>query len=165
MNVYEEGIRKDSEYEEKSRVGFEVGRVGRMKVSPSELASYNLYKTLEKYPEFTKEARSSIQNEFANFPGLETINLEVFSSVITFLKTYPKPSSDNFKDETILEYFSRLLPTREICGEEKKRLIIKLKAMFLKYIVAIYSYRASFEIPKENEEDEDEDLNEEQYED
>lgn len=167
MDVYEEGVRKESEFEEKSRVGFEAGRVGRMKVSPSELASYNLYKTLEKYPEFTKEARSTIQNEFANFPSLETVNLEVFSSVLTFLKTYPKPSPDNFKDETIIEYFSRLLPTREISGEEKKRLIIKLKAMFLKYIVAIFSYRASFEVPENGEEGEEFEVenNEEQYED
>lgn len=161
MDVQEEGIRKDYEFEEKSRVGFEAGRVGRMKVSPSELAAYNLYKTLEKYPEFTKEARTTIQNEFINFPGLESINLEVFSSVLTFLKTYPKPSPENFKDETIVEYFSRLLPIREISGEEKKRLIIKLKAMFLKYIVAIYSYRASFEI---QEDEEEENVDEDQYE-
>jgi hypothetical protein len=164
MNVYEEGIRKESEYEEKSRVGFEVGRVGRVKVSPSELASYNLYKTLEKYPEFTKEARSSIQNEFANFPGLETINLEVFSSVLTFLKSHETPKAEDFKDENIIEYFSRLLPTREISAEERKRLVIKLKAMFLKYIVAIFSYRESFKVP-EGEEDEEIENNEEQYED
>jgi hypothetical protein len=162
MDVYEEGIRKDYEpmYEGKSRVGFEVGRVGRVKVNPSELAAYNLYKTLEKYPEFTKEARKIVQDEFVNFSGLETMNLEVFSSVLTFLKTYPKPTPENFKDEIIIEYFSRLLPTREISPEEKKRLLIKLKAMFLKYIVAIYSYRTTLEeIPEPEEE-----LNEEQYE-
>ena len=142
-----EEIRRDYEpmYEGGSRVGFEQGRVGRMKVPPNELAAYNLYKTLEKYPEFTKEARSRFQAEFVDFPGIETMSLEVLSSVLTFLKNHPKPTPENFRDENVSEYFTRLLPTKEISSEEKSRLIIKLKSLFLKYIVAIFSFRAERE--------------------
>ena len=140
----EDEIRRDYEpmYEGGSRVGFEQGRVGRMKVPPNELAAYNLYKTLEKYPEFTKEARSRFQAEFVDFPGIETMSLEVLSSVLTFLKNHPKPTPENFRDENVSEYFTRLLPTKEISSEEKSRLIIKLKSLFLKYIVAIFSFRS-----------------------
>ena len=140
-------IRRDYEpmYEGGSRVGFEQGRVGRMKVPPNELAAYNLYKTLEKYPEFTKEARSRFQAEFVDFPGIETMSLEVLSSVLTFLKNHPKPTPENFRDENISEYFTRLFPTKEISAEERKRLVIKLKSLFLKYIVAIFSFRAERE--------------------
>ena len=143
----EEEIRRDYEpmYEGGSRVGFEQGRVGRMKVPPNELAAYNLYKTLEKYPEFTKEARSRFQAEFVDFPGIETMSLEVLSSVLTFLKNHPKPTPENFRDENISEYFTRLFPTKEISVEERKRLVIKLKSLFLKYIVAIFSFRAERE--------------------
>ena len=143
----EEEIRRDYEpmYEGGSRVGFEQGRVGRMKVPPNELAAYNLYKTLEKYPEFTKEARSRFQAEFVDFPGIETMSLEVLSSVLTFLKNHPKPTPENFRDENISEYFTRLFPTKEISAEERKRLVIKLKSLFLKYIVAIFSFRAERE--------------------
>ena len=151
-----EDIRRDYEpmYEGGSRVGFEQGRVGRMKVPVNELAAYNLYKTLEKYPEFTKEARSRIQTEFVDFPGIETISLEVLSSVLTFLKNHPKPTPENFRDENIIEYFTRLFPTKEISVEERKRLIIKLKALFLKYIVAIGAFRSEREDVSEGEEGE-----------
>ena len=149
----EEEIRRDYEpmYEGGSRVGFEQGRVGRMKVPPNELAAYNLYKTLEKYPEFTKEARSRFQAEFVDFPGIETMSLEVLSSVLTFLKNHPKPTPENFRDENISEYFTRLFPTKEISAEERKRLIIKLKSLFLKYIVAIFSFRAEREDVSESD--------------
>ena len=140
----EEEIKKDYEpFEGGSRVGFDMGRVGRVKVSPNELAAYNLYKILERYPEFSKEYRSRIQTEFVDFPGLDSMNLEALASVLTYLKTYPQPSPESFRDEIISEYFTRLLPTKEVTGEEKKRLLIKLKSLFLKYIVAIYSFRAS----------------------
>lgn len=160
MDVFEEGIRKDFEpMYERSRVGFERGKVGRVKVPAGELAAYNLYRVLEKYPEFTKEGRAKIQAEFADFPSLETMNLEVFASVLTFLRAHPQPTPDNFKDDNIVEYFSRLLPPKDMSGEEKKRLIIKLKALFLKYIVAIAAHRASIDLPEEEPE-----VNEEQYE-
>ncbi len=159
----EEEIKKDYEpFEGGSRVGFDTGRVGRVKVSPNELAAYNLYKILEKYSEFTKEARSRIQTEFVDFPGLDSMNLEALASVLTYLKTYPQPSPESFRDEVISEYFTRLLPTKKITSEEKKRLLIKLKSLFLKYIVAIYSFRASEEILSGEEEEVE--LNEEQYE-
>lgn len=174
MDVFEEGIRKDYEpmREKGSRVGFEAGQVGRRKVAPSELAAYNLFKTLEKYPEFTKEARSDAQAEFSGFNDLAVMNLETFASVLTFLKHFENPSPADFKDEVILPYFSRLLPTRDITEEERKRLIVRNKAVFLKYIRAILSYRASREefvaTPvKEGEEEEEEEIGEEkdEYED
>ena len=144
----------------KSRVGFEAGRIGRVKVSPAELAAYNLYKTLEKYPEFTKEGRHAIQNEFANLPGLETMNLEVFASVLTFLKTN-QPTPETFKTANIEQYFTRLYPTKTISIEDKKQLTTKLKSLFLKYIIAITAYRSSLdEAIYENEEE----IEEEQYE-
>lgn len=160
----EEKIRTDYEpiREGGSRVGFERGRVGRVKVSPAELASYNLYKVLEKYPEFTKEARSQIQKQYNSFEGLDTINLEVFASVLTFLKNHPTPTPEDFKDEVILEYFSRLLPAS---SPDKKRIILRLKAQFLKYIIAINNFKSQQEEEFEEFEEEYDDVEEDQYED
>jgi hypothetical protein len=148
-----------------SRVGFEKGRVGRVKVSPAELASFNLYKVLEKYSEyFTKEARSQIQEEYRNFENLETINLEVFASVLAFLKNHPNPTPDDFKDEVILEYFTRLLPTSSI---DRERIILRLKAEFLKYYTAILAFKykeqekfEEYEGDEEQDQYEDEDYDE-----
>ena len=67
-----------------TRVGFAKGRAGRFKVKPSELAAYNLYKTLENYPVFTKEARGQIQTYYSDMEGLENLNLETFASVLAF---------------------------------------------------------------------------------
>jgi len=162
----EEKIRTDYEpiREGGSRVGFERGRIGRVKVTPEELASYNLYKVLEKYPEFTKEARSQIQKQYNNFEGLDTMNLEVFASVLTFLKNHPTPTPDDFKDEVILEYFSRILP---VSSPDKKRIILRLKAQFLKYTIAITNFKRQQEEEFEEfeEEFEEEDVEEDQYED
>ena len=171
MNVFEEKIRRDYEpmRESGSRVGFEKGRIGRVKVDPSELAAYNLYKVLEKYPEFTKESRSQIQNKYKNLEGLETMNLEVLSSVLTFLKNYPEPTPESFKDEIILEYFSRLLPTKEILPSEKKRFIIRLKSQFLKYIRFINNFEKEIEEEQtqagEIEDEDEEEVYEEEYQD
>lgn len=157
MNVFEEGIRRGYEpmKDKGPRVGFEKGRVGRVKVKPSELAAYNLYKTLEKYPEFTKEARSQIQEYYKHMEGLETMNLAAFASVLTFLKFYPEPKPEHFKDEIILQYFTTLMPNKKISEAEKKKIIIKLKAQFLKYIVAINTYKAGKEEMMEIEEEEE----------
>ena len=144
MDVFEEGISKSYEpiKDIGSRAGFERGRVGRVKVSPSELAAYNLYKVLEKYPEYTKEARGQIQNYYKDFDGLETMNLPIFASVLSFLKRYPNPSPDSFKDENIMEFFINFIPED---AQDKKRLVTRLKAQFLKYIVAIKTYQSEKE--------------------
>jgi len=142
MDVFKEELVKTYEpiKEIGSRVGFERGRIGRVKVSPSELAAYNLYKVLEKYPEYTKEARGQIQNYYKDFEGLETMNLQVFASVLSFLKKYPNPTPDSFKDENILEYFTSPINFIPKDSQDKKRIITRLKAQFLKYIVAIKTY-------------------------
>jgi len=140
MNVYEEKIVKDYEpiKEIGSRLGFERGRIGRFKINPSELAAYNLYKILEKFPEYTKEGRSQVQNFYKSFEGLENLNLKLFASVLSFLRKYSKPTPENFKDEIILEYISPLLPSKE---SDRKRLIVRFKADFLRYIIAIINYQ------------------------
>jgi len=164
MEIYEEKIRTDYEpiRNAPSRLGFEKGRIGRVSVSPLELAAYKLYKVLEKYPDFTKEARSQIQEEYKNFEGLDTLNLEVFASVLTFLK-YHKPSPENFKDEVISEYFSRLTPTN---ATDKNR-TLRLKAEFLKYIVAIKEFKKDQEEEEEYQDDEyqDDEYQDDEYED
>lgn len=144
MDVYEEGIRTGFEGGA-ARVGFEGFGFQRFrrgeKIDPRLQAAYNLNKTLEKYPEFTKEARTEIQNEFANFPNLNVLNLEALASVLNFLKFFPEPKPEDFRDENIVEYFSRLLPDKPLPADEKARLIIRLKAQFLKYIVAVNEFR------------------------
>ena len=139
MDVFEEGISKSYEpiKDIGSRVGFERGRVGRVKVSPSELAAYNLYKVLEKYPEYTKEARGQIQNYYKDFDGLETMNLPIFASVLSFLKRYPNPSPDSFKDENIMEFFINFIPAIHF----PKTFMINYNIFFhnLKSFLSLYS--------------------------
>ena len=124
---------------------YEGGRVGfeqpLMLKNPQAVASYNLYKTLEKYPDFTKEARNTIKNEFANFPDLPVLNLETLASVINFLKDIPNPTPEDFTDENILPYFSRLIPDKPMNADERKRILIRLKAQFLIYIRAVRTFR------------------------
>lgn len=146
MDLFEEGILRGFE-SGVSRVGFggfgfEKYKKGE-KVEPKFQASYNLNKTLEKYPEFTKEARTEIQTEFVDFPNLHVVNLEALASVLNFLKIYPNPTPNEFKDEIIIKYFSRLFPDKDLTPEERKNLITRLKAQFLKYIVAVKNFRNS----------------------
>ena len=154
MDVFQEGISKSFEPIKSigSRVGFERGRIGRVKVSPSELAAYNLYKVLEKYPEYTKEARGQIQNYYKDFDGLETLNLNIFASVLSFLRRYPDPTPESFKDENIMEFFTSPVNFIPEDAKDKKRLKIRLKAQFLKYILAIKTYKSEKEY-EENEEE------------
>ena len=164
MDIFEERIVRGYEpIKEGNRVGFEMGRVGRFKVKPSVLAAYNLFKVLEKYPEFTKEARGQNQKYYEDMEGLETMNLEAFASVLTFLKNYPAPTPENFEDATILQYFSRLLPKKEV--PDKANIILRLKVQFLKYIVAINTYKQEkeefLEDAFEGEYEEEEDYEEE----
>ena len=169
MDVYEENVR--SGYEG-ARVGFggfgiDAYKKGQ-KVDPNVQAAYNLNKTLEKYPEFTKDARTQIQNEFVNFPDIQYVNLEAFSSVLNFLRTYPHPTPNEFRDEIIVEYFSRLLPDKPMTKEEKARIILRLKAQFIKYIVAINEFRQrEDQLPTEQGEqgEQEQDEREEQEED
>ena len=169
MDIFEEGVRTGYE---PSKGGYRVGYSGfefdkykkGQKVDPKFLAAYNLNKTLEKYPEFTKEARTEIQNEFTDFPDLAVMNLETLASVLFFLKYHPKPVPKDFSDENIVEYFSRLIPDK-ITSTEKERYIIRLKAQFLKYIRAINTYRSSLEFEEEEEQEEQpSQYGEEQYE-
>jgi len=144
MDVYEEGIRTGFEGGA-ARVGFEGFGFERFrkgeKVDPGLQAAYNLSETLKKYPGITKEERTEIQNEFAPFPNLKNLNLEVLASVLTFLKFFPEPKPEDFEDDNILDYFSRLIPDKPLSSSEKARLYIRLKAQFLKYIVAVNTFR------------------------
>lgn len=154
MDYYEEKI--VSEFTGKPRTtfggfGFDKYKLGE-RVDPRYQAAYNLNKTLEKYPEFTKEARMDIQNEFVNFPDIAVVNLEAIASVLNFLKLYPDPKPEHFRDEIIVEYFSRLIPDKKLTEEQRAKLIIRLKAQFLKYIVAIKVFREGDEIEDEEEE-------------
>lgn len=123
---------------------YEGGRIGFAQLSrkrdPQSLAAFNLQRTLEKYPAFTKEARQDIQNEFSDFPDLPVLNLEMLASVLDFLKDHSTPTPADFEDDVILEYFSRLLPDK-LNPKERERVIIRLKASFLRYIRAISSFR------------------------
>ncbi len=139
MNFFEEKVRTEFDPSGTLRVGFDTGNE---RLSPYELAAFRLYKTLENYPIFTQDARFELQSEFTDFPDLPTLNLEVFSSVLWFLKTKKKITANEFKDKNIVPYFSRLLPNRKTTKEEKQRNIIRLKSEFLRYIRAINDYRS-----------------------
>lgn len=158
MDLFEEKIVRGYEPTKNigSRVGFERGQIGRAKVNPSELAAYKLYKVLELFPEFTKESRFQIQNYYKDLEGLENLNLKLFATAILFLRKNPEPNAENFKDENIMEYISNFLPTRDISPLEKKRLIVRLKADFLRYLVFINAHTNSKEEQLENIEIEDE---------
>ena len=160
MDVYKEGIRRGYDPKEGfARVtargfGFDKYRRGE-KIDPKEQAAYNLNKILEKYPDFTKEARSEIQSEFVKFPTIATINLEALASVLSFLKYHPNPKPAHFKDENILPYFSRLIPVKQMPSEDLQIYIIRLKAEFLKYIIAINAFREQYENESEYEEEQE----------
>lgn len=142
MDFFEETIRTGYDPSGSSRVGFEINK---QRITPNESAAFRLYKVLENYPEFTQNARIDIQNEFTDFPDLPVINLETFASVLSFLRLRPKPTPKDFKNENIVPYFSRLLPDKKMTTDERKRAIIKLKAQFYRYIVAINAFREEFE--------------------
>ena len=135
MDVFEEGLRKGFE-SGASRVGF-AGFDFRKK-DPKALAAFNLNRALSDYPEFTKEARTNIQNEFYDMPNLSVMNLPVLAAVLSFLRAYPEPTPEDFQDETIVEYFKNLFPDRL---EDRERFIIRMKAQFLKYIIAVKDYQ------------------------
>ena len=144
MDVYEEGVRSGYAGARVGMGGFGIDAYKKgQKVDPKIQAAYNLNKTLEKYPEFSKDARTEMQNEFSSFPDIAFVNLEAFAAVLNFLKVYPNPKPEQFRDEIILEYFTRLIPDKAITSDERLRLILRLKAQFIKYIVAIKNFRES----------------------
>jgi hypothetical protein len=158
MQPYEQKIQTGYEQiKGGKRSAFEQER-GRFKFSPS----YYLLKTLEKYPnDFTKEGRYEIQTEYEDFPDLGILNLDVFVSVLLFLRKYPEPKPEHFKDEIIVKYFS-------FNETPDKRMIIRMKAQFLKYLRAITSFRqereARFEEEREKREEAEREIEEEEEE-
>lgn len=141
MDLFEETVRKEYEpIREKGRLGITKGN----KLDPYVLAKHRLGESLKKYQDFSKADRKNLQDEFSGFVDLPVLNLETFAAVLSFLKDFPSPTPDNFVDDIISPYFTRLLPTKNISPQEKKELFIRLKAQFLKYIVAIYTYREKY---------------------
>lgn len=128
-----------------------VGEVGafherstRRHMTPNELAASKLNQALEKYPEFTKDARSNFQNEFVEMPGLRTMNMKLFAATLSFLRAINNQITPNsFADSIIVPHMSQLLNTDKIDEDELKRLIIRYKAQMLMYIRAIQIYRES----------------------
>ena len=114
----------------------------RRHMTPNELAAWKLNQALEKYPEFTKEARENVQNEFVEMPGLRTMNMKLMAATLSFLQTVrDKPAPASFTDEIIVPHLNQLLPTDKLDQEEIRRLIIRFKAQMLMYIRAIQIFR------------------------
>lgn len=114
----------------------------RRHMTPNELAAWKLNQALEKYPEFTKEARENAQNEFADMPGLRTMNMKLLAATISFLRAVnDQPTPQTFKDELILPHMNQLLPTDKTDQDEIRRLIIRFKAQMLMYIRAIQIFQ------------------------
>ncbi len=167
MEIESVDVRNDYEQYRTLGKGNAQGKIDYDKLTPVQIAAYNLSKTLERYPEFSKDARMTIQNELIGLPGLDSMNTEILASVLSYLRSYPQPTAESFKDSVILEYFSRLLPNKKISEEDTKRIHIKLKCIFLKYIVAINSYRENLDAglnyeDEVNDEVEDEDVDNEE---
>ena len=159
MEVENVDVRNDYEqYRTMNKGNFQSGKLDYSSLNNNELSAYNLSKILERYPEFNKQARSNIQQELSTFPHLYTMNLEILAAVLVFLKSYPSPKPEYFKDNIISAFFYRLLPNKKISDSETKRIYIKLKCIFLKYIVAINSYRS---VLNEGLNSEDEEIEEE----
>lgn len=140
MDIFEETIQEGFERtkEGQTRVGLGLGK---QRLTPNELAGYNLFKVLEKYPEFTQEARTELQSEFTDMDDLPVLNMETFAAVLSFLRLHPSPNPKDFRDENIIPFFGRLFPDKPLTEEEKERLIVRLKAQFIKYITAINRFR------------------------
>ena len=133
----------------KSRVGYGLPSVMvgvkkvRQEYTPTETAAFELFKALGNYPEFTKEHRQNLQNEFFNMENLEFMNMESLAAVLSFLHSYPNYKPANFKNKTILGYFKNILPLNfgKLTKKEQKILHVRYKAQFLKYIRSINVFR------------------------
>lgn len=114
----------------------------RRNMTPNELAAWKLNQAMEKYPEFTKDARENAQNEFVSMPSLRTMNMKTLAATLSFLNGIKNNVTPNsFKDETILPYMKELINLDKVDQEETKRLIIRYKAQMLMYIRAIQLFR------------------------
>ena len=119
-----------------------AGRLNRRNITPNEMAAWKLNQALEKYPNFTKEAREDAQNEFVDMPGLRTMNMKLFATTLDFLKSINnQPTPDSFRDDVIIPHMSQLVNVEKINQEETRRLIIRFKAQMLMYIRAIQIFR------------------------
>ena len=111
-------------------------------MTPNELAAWKLNQALEKYPNFTKEARENAQNEFVDMPGLRTMNMKLFAATLNFLQSINnQPTPTSFTDEVIIPHMSQLINIEKINQEDTRRLIIRFKAQILMYIRAIQLFR------------------------
>ena len=118
-------------------------KLARRHMSPNELAAWKLNQSLEKYPEFTKEARENLQNEFVEMEGLRTMNMKLLAATLSFLNSVQnRPTPASFTDENIIPHLNQLLPTNKVEPDELRRLIIRYKAQILMYIRAIQLFRA-----------------------
>ena len=129
-----------------SQMGGTVGtlhkQLTRRHMTPNELAAWKLNQALEKYPEFTRDARENAQNEFVDMPGLRTMNMKLFATTLDFLKSINnQPTPDSFRDDVIIPHMSQLVNVEKINQEETRRLIIRFKAQMLMYIRAIQIFR------------------------
>lgn len=114
----------------------------RRHMTPNELAAWKLNQALEKYPEFTKEGRENIQNEFVDMQGLRTMNMQLMATTLNFLRGINnQPTPVSFTDEHIIPYMNQILPTNKTEPGELRRLIIRYKAQILMYIRAIENFR------------------------
>ena len=119
-----------------------AGRLNRRHMTPNELAAWKLNQALEKYPNFTKEARENAQNEFVDMPGLRTMNMKLFAATLNFLQSINnQPTPTSFTDEVIIPHMSQLINIEKINQEDTRRLIIRFKAQILMYIRAIQLFR------------------------
>jgi len=117
-------------------------RLTRRHMTPNELASWKLNQALEKYPNFTKEARENAQNEFVDMPGLRTMNMKLFAATLDFLRAINnEPTPASFTDQIIIPHMTQLVNIEKINQEETRRLIIRFKAQMLMYIRAIQIFR------------------------
>lgn len=142
MMLEEESIQVGPEQrrgEQLARFGMPGGRGRRM--TPTELAAFNLNKALENYHEFTEEERYALQAEFEGMASLRTMNLDSLAATLAFMKAN-RPTLFNFQDKIILPYILRLIPSG-INEEEKRRLIIRFKAQILRYIRAVELHRSA----------------------
>jgi len=122
--------------------GGATGQITRKNMTPNELAAWKLNQALEKYPDFTEEARRNLQIEFVDMPGLRTMNMKVLAATLSFLNSINnQPSPAAFQDQYILSHINRLLPTKEISNQERRRLIVRFKAQLLIYTRAILFFR------------------------
>ena len=141
MEFFEEGVRKEFE---PRKGGGRVGRTGfeslKYKKDPKFLAAYNLNKALEKYPNFTSEARSILQNEFIELPDLAVMNLDLLAAALDFLRKNPSPKPEDFSDKKLENYFVNFL-SEKMNSEEIENYKIRFKSYFLKYVVTVQQYR------------------------